>query len=383
VSAAALGMATALLVAAPAAPGRDSVVGEAASVAPAESRLVVHKDGGGEVAVTWDAKTVMVRARPGATSLEGATPVQPSDIAAGDRLLCRGTLDPSGTTLAANRVVVMTRADVEDRRTREQEDWRKRGIAGVVTAVDPATHQVTVRVRQAGVAHPVVVDAGGRDLKYRRYAPASVRFSDSRPGTFEQITVGDQIRVLGNGSADGSRMSAEQVVSGSFRVLRGTVAGVDAATGTLTVRENGDGHGGLVRVTIGGDALVRRLPPMMVMRLLRASELTSGDAPAGPAAPAGAGGRWAGAAGGRAPDPDEVLERLPAVTAAQIQKGEEVAVLGPKQDGAAEMPAMKVAVWTMTSLPSGRGGGRGRADAGAGAADPFSDLLGAGGETPW
>ncbi|HXY38805.1 MAG TPA: hypothetical protein VEQ10_04000 [Vicinamibacteria bacterium] len=397
-SPAALGMVTALLAASPAslaAPGRDTVVGEAASVVPAESRLVVHKDGGGEVTVTWDAKTVMLRAKPGATSLEGATPLQPSEITSGDRLLCRGTLDASGGALAANRLVVMTRGDVEARRAREQEDWRKRGMAGVVTAVDPATRQITVRVAQAGVTHPVVVDAAAQDVQYRRYAPASVRFSDSRPGSFDQVAAGDQIRVLGTRSPDGARVTAEQVVSGAFRVVRGTVAEVDPATRTLQVRESGSGHG-LVRVAVGNDALVRRLPPMMVMRLLRASEPAgagasaggatgggpatgAGQAAGGPAAAAGAGGRWAG----RSSDPDEMLERLPAVTAAEIQKGEEIAVLGPKQDGAAELPAMKVAVWTTPSVPSGRGGGRGRAEAGAGGTDPFADLLGVGGESPW
>ena len=391
--AAALGLAAVLLAPPAAAPGRDTLVGEAASVAPAENRLVVHKDGGGEVTVTWDAKTVLLRARPGATSLEGAAPLQASEIAASDRLLCRGTLDATGAVLAANRVVVMTRGDVDAQRTREQEDWRKRGIAGVVTAVDPATHQLTVRIRQAGVAHPVVVDASGKDVRFRRYAPASVRFDDSHPGTFDQIAAGDQIRVLGSRSADGSRISAEQVVSGSFRVVRGTVAEVDPAASTLQVRENGSGHGALVRVAVGSGALVRRLPPMMVMRLLRATEAPGGPSSANPASTPGGGGRWTGAGaagsgagggwGGRAPDPDEVLERLPAVAPSEIQRGEEIAVLGPKQDGAALLPAIKVAVWTTPSIPSGRGGGRGRGDDGAGGADPFSDLLGFGGEAPF
>jgi hypothetical protein len=272
----------------------------------------------------------------------------------------------------------MARADVDERRAREQEDWRRRGIAGVVTAIDPATRRITVRVAHAGVAHPVAVEAAGRDVRFRRYAPGSVRFSDARASSFGEVSVGDQIRVLGDASADGSQVTAEQVVSGAFRVVRGVVAEVDPAKGTLVVRENG--RGGLVRVVAGTDALVRRLPPMMVMRLLRASE--TGAAAAGPPGAETGGVGAAAGWGGRAPDPDEALDRLPAVTLAEIQKGDEVAALGPKQEADPALPAIKVAVWTMPSLPAGRGGGR-RADAGPGGADPFSDLLGVGGESPW
>jgi hypothetical protein len=401
----------ALLVAAPAAPGRDNVVGEAASVVPAEHKVVVNKDGGGQVAVTFDDKTALLRALPGAKTLEGATPVQPQEIAAGDRLLCRGTLDAAGGALAANRIVVMARGDVEARRKKEQEDWQKRGIAGVVSAVDPAAKEFSVRSGAGPTAKTLVVETGGAGVGFRRYAPTSVRFSDAKPGTFTDLAVGDQVRVLGNRSADGGRVTAEQVVSGAFKVVRGVVAEVDAAKGTVSVRE---GEKAIVTVAVSPETLMRRLPPMMVMRLLRGSEGGNaqgpgGGAPGGPGAGApgappaaamapggpGAGGPGSGAPGGapgggwagRQPDPDEALERLPATTLAELVKGEEIAVLGPKQAGAAALPAIKLAVWTMPAFPAGAGngntrGGRGQG-MGGGGADAFSDMLGFGGENPF
>ena len=374
-------------LAAAATPGRDNVVGELASVTVAEKRLIVHKDSGGEAAVSYDERTSFLRTRPGATSLEGATAMTPAELAAGDRLLCRGTLDAAGAGLSANRVVVMTRGDVDARRQREREDWQRRGVAGVVSTVDPAAHEIGVRVAQNGVAKTIVVEAGAPALVFRRYAPASVRFSDARPGSFADVAVGDQVRVLGNRSADGSRVVAEQIVSGAFRVVRGVVSEVDAAKGTLVVRDGSRGSG-LVAVTVGPETLLRRLPPMMVMRLLRTADGGAAGAegpasasPAGGVAPTASGAGWAGA--GRPPNPDEARERLPPATLAELSKGDEIAVLGPKQADALAWPAIKLAVWTLPSWPAAGGGGRGRGEAGPGSADPFSDLLGVGGETPW
>ena len=348
-------------------PGRDSVLGEAASLVPTEKRLVLRRDNGGEIAIVYDDRTAFLRARPGATSLEGASPLPPAELAVGDRLLCRGTLADDGARLLANRVVVMTRSDVETRRQREREDWQKRGLAGIVASVDPQLRAIGVRVTQGGAARTLTVEAGAPGVAFRRYAPASVRFADAQPGEFADLAAGDQIRVLGNRSPDGTRVVAEQVVSGAFRVVRGLVSEVDPTAGTLVVREAARGASP-VPVVVSKDTLLRRLPPMMVARLLRGGEAAS------PAAPADA---------GRAPDPDEALERLPAATLAEVNKGDEVAVLGPKRAPAQGLPAIKLVAWTTPSWPSGARGTRGRGEAGAGSADPFSDLLGAGGDTSW
>ncbi len=377
-TAAARAVGLALVLAAAAVPGRDSLVGAVSAVSPGGQGVVLRKDVGGEITVSWDAKTAFLRALPGATSLEGATPVEPSQIAAGDRLLCRGTLDSAGRTLSANRVVVMTRGDVEGHRQREREDWQRRGVAGVVSAVDPATREITVRMSHDGAAKTLVVEAGAPAVRFRRYAPGSIRFAEARPSSLGELATGDQVRVLGNRSPDGSRVAAEEVVSGAFRVVRGTVEKVDATAGTLAVRESGSSSG-LVPVTVRPDTLLRRLPPLMVVRLLRAAEGGGNGAPAA-GSPPGRGGPGAWSGGGRAPDPDEAFERLPAVTLGEVSRGDEIALLGPKQASDRGLPAIKLAVWTTPQWPAGRGGRRG--EAGQGQADPFSDLLGQG-DMPW
>src|SRR6202020_3148077 len=73
--------------------------------------------------------------------------------------------------------------------------------------------------------------------EYRLYAGTSVKFEDAKPGTLAQIQAGDQLRVLGTKSDDGSSIQAEEIVSGSFKNLAGLIASIDAAGGKLTLKD--------------------------------------------------------------------------------------------------------------------------------------------------
>lgn len=348
-----------LLAWAPLVPGAatiSSVVGEVVAVPGGDGgRLTVRKDGGVELLVDLVPTTACLRTRPGATSLEKATPVEPAAIAVGDRVLVQGFASGDGRTIRARRVVVMARTDIEARHEAERQDWRQRGLAGVVTAVDPRAREIVVRLGRPAGVHTVVVTTADRPVRFLRYAAGSIRFADARPGTFEDVRPGDQLRVLGDRSPDGARVAAETVVSGAFRVVRGTAAAVDAAQGTLTVDTGAKGTRA-VSVVVSPDTLVRRLPPPMVARLLS----------------------------GAAPDPDEALERLPQATLDRLQKGEEIAALGPKEGDPAVLAAVKLVAWVVppdaTASGLGRRDRRGNTDS---QADPFVDLLNLGGEGAW
>ena len=67
------------------------------------------------------------------------------------------------------------------------------------------------------------------DADIRRYAPDSARFADAQPGSLAEIKPGDQMRVLGNPSDDGSVVKAEKIVFGTFRQLAATVISVNPA----------------------------------------------------------------------------------------------------------------------------------------------------------
>jgi hypothetical protein len=103
---------------------------------------------------------------------------------------------------------------------------------------------------------------------------------------------------------------------------------------------------------------------MMVARLLRSAELPPGGSV------------------GRTVDPDEVLDRLPAVSLADLHKGEEIAALGPKGGDSGVLTAIKLVAWVLPDAAAGRGR-RGRPGDGSAPADPFADVLDVGGEGGW
>src|SRR5262249_19334195 len=71
--------------------------------------------------------------------------------------------------------------------------------------------------------------------KIRRYAPDSVRFDDAMASTVAQLKAGDQLRARGSRSADGSELTAEEIVAGTFRNISGKISSIDATASTLTV----------------------------------------------------------------------------------------------------------------------------------------------------
>ena len=93
----------------------------------------------------------------------------------------------------------------------------------------------------------------------RRYAPDSVKFDDAKPSTLQEIHPGDQVRARGERSADRTELNAEEIVSGSFRNVAGTVNSVDASSSTLSVQDVLSRKAVLVKVT--ADSQLRHLLP--------------------------------------------------------------------------------------------------------------------------
>jgi len=299
----------------PAAPRKaDSLVGEVETLDLSSRKLTV-RTAGALIDVRSDEKTVFLKARPGSSTLNDAAPARLEEIAVGDRVLARGRLADDKGSFAARQVVVMTRGDIAAKQDAERAEWRRRGILGVVSAVDPAKGEITLQARRLGGMQPIVIAAARPGVRFRRYAADSVKFSDARPSALADVRVGDQLRALGERSDDETRFVPEQIVFGTFRTVSGTVAQIDPAAGELTVRDEESGKP--VRVAVGADARLRRIAPEMGARLSRWRE------------GAGAGG---GPPGGGPPGggPEDLLERLPATTLAELKPGDRVLVSSTK-----------------------------------------------------
>lgn len=310
-------------------------VGEVVTVDAATGQIGLKTDAGETVRVRTDQKTSFVRARPGARDLAGATPVAMAEIAVGDRILARGALGDD-RSVSARQVVVMARGDIAQKHEQDEAEWRRRGVSGVITAVDPARQEIAVETRSLAGSQAVTVSTSERKATFKRYAPESVRYGDARASSFAELQVGDQVRVLGDRAADGSKVVAEQVVSGAFQIVSGAVQSVEG--GTVTIVDNETGRP--LAVAVAAETLVRRLPPEMAARLsTRDRGGPEGGRPAAPGARGGAPEGGAPPEGGSPPvgarrmgaqTLQDMLERLPPLPVADLKPGDQVAVSSSK-----------------------------------------------------
>src|SRR6195256_34797 len=202
--------------------------------------IAVTAESGSEVTAKLSESTKILRVPPGEKDLKNAVALQPQDLQTGDRVLVRGQASADGRTIAALAVIVMKQSDVAARKQQERDDWQKRGVGGLVTKVDTATSTITISSGALSTNKSIAVKIL-KDTVLRRYAPGSVRFDDANPesaGDFmAQTKTGDQMRARGTRTADGSELSAEEVVAGSFRNIAGPIKAVDAASNTITVQD--------------------------------------------------------------------------------------------------------------------------------------------------
>lgn len=302
--------------------------------------LVLATDDGKSLSVSLPDAVRVVRIAPGQTDLKNATPIAPQDLQVGDRVLVRGKAADDGRALAAATVIVMKQSDVSAKQQKEREDWQKRGIGGLVSAVDPAAGTVTISVTTFAGSKKVLIQTT-RKTVVRRYAPNSVKFDDAMASKLGEIHPGDQLRARGEKSADGTELAAEEIVAGTFRNIAGTVTVANTADNTLTVMDLLAKKSVVVKVT--PDSQLRKLPPMMAQGIARRlkGSTADGQPPAGgpptgapggapPSGktdggpPAGAPGGFGGGAGRGGGDLQLMLSRLPAVTVADFQKGDAV-----------------------------------------------------------
>ena len=310
--------------------------------------IVLTTDAGSDVTVQVRDTTKVVRIAPGQKDLKDATPIQLADIQPGDRVLVRGKLADDGKSVLAASLIAMKKSDIAEKQSREREEWQKHGFGGLVSSVDSASSVINVSLPSAGEKKTVSVHLS-KDTILRRYALDSVKFDDAKPAPLDQIKPGDQLRARGTRSADGAGFTADEIVSGTFRNIAGTISAIDASAGTITFQDLLSKKSVTVKIT--SESQLRKLPPPMAQRIAMRLKGISPDAPAPgatappanantnaaqPTRPSGPppGGPGSGApdgmgrpAGGGAPDLQQAISRMPAATLADLQKGDAVMVV--------------------------------------------------------
>lgn len=372
----------------------NGVIGEVTAIDAAANRLTVKTDAGTSVSVMLNEKTAYMRLAPGEKTLANAVKIQLMDVTLGDRVWARGKVAEDQKSVPAIALVVMTKAALDEKHERERAEWRRRSVAGIVTALNPDTKEITLGMRGRVEATPVLITTAG-NVEFRRYAPDSVKFSDARPSSFAELKVGDQLRALGERSADGARFTPEKIVSGSFRTIGGAVTAVNAAASEIKIKDVQSGQP--VTIVVSRDSLLRRLPPEMAARLARrgarggdtggsgdeaanapgANRRETGARPSteggeGERRPGGA-GRWQNGDGARAGrggfDFQEMLERLPALGIDELKPGDMIIVSSTVGAEASRVTAIKLVAGVdelLKTAPRRQGRQGGSVDSGLG-----------------
>jgi hypothetical protein len=353
-------------------PMPTSPIGQQAA-APATRRIGVIKaingnsitltplppDTSAETSVTVTDTTRILRIAPGEKDLKNAATLQLQDLQVGDHILVGGKPADDGKSMNAASVVVMKATDVQAKQQKDQQDWQKRGTGGIVCAVDTSGGTVTISPAGSCKTKTTTVQTS-KTTVFRRYALDSVKFDDAKPSTLPEIHVGDQLRARGDRSPDGAHVTAEEIVTGTFRNIAGIVNAVDASSATLTVQDLLSKKP--VQIKVSSDSQLHQLPAEMAQRVamrLKASVMSAtaggsggsaggssngaytgagasagqqsagqgGAAAGGPPSGGTSGGMAGGMRQGGPPDLNQMLARTPVTTLADVHKGDAVIIL--------------------------------------------------------
>lgn len=384
------------------------VLGVVTSVDPAAKQLSVKTDAGDIYAVGVQDTARIVKTPPGAKDLKEAKPAKLDEILKGDKVIATGLLDASVKTLEAQRVIVMSQAEIAKKQERDKQEWIRRGWTGRV-AVTPGPGATAVKLMlptspgaQAAGAEPKPVTVKlTSSTVIRRYAPDSIKFADASTATIADMTKDDQVRVIGEKNSDNTEMVAEELVYGTFRNTAAVIVAVDAEKGLITAKNWETNKPLTIHVT--PDSTVKKLPSFPGMGGgpggpggpgaggfpggggAQRPPMGGGGAPGAAGGPGGGGGGRPGGFGGgggggmRGGDMNAMLERLPQLKLTDFKAGDELVIShtkGARPDqitaismvGGVENILKMIQARNATSGPSlggaGGGGGGGGMDLG-------------------
>ena len=318
------------------------VMGDVVSIDPGK---IVLSTKDGEITAAISDKTEFKRVPPENPVLKAAVPAAIADIGVGDKLVVTGIFGTDKKTLPARSVFLMTKSDIAQRHAKEAEEWRARGITGRVASVNSQANQVMVEMR--GLTGTTTIALTPKDgATIMRYAPDSVKFEEAKASSIGEIKPGDMIRALGDRGADGATFTAERVITGAFQTVAGTVKSVDPAKNEIVITNLQTKKDMVIAVTPG--SVLKKFPEEMATRMA-AFQSGGGVRPPGQgnATPSAGGGQPQGGAGagrgfGARGGIDDMLDRFPNITVADLKAGDMIAVSSTRNGSVDRINAIKL-----------------------------------------
>lgn len=311
----------------------DSVVGAVTNIDLPNRTVTVKTDSGGAVLLRADEQTIYLRLPAGERTLSKATPTKLEEVAVNDRVLAHGIKSDQG--FRAQRVVVMPVAEVARKREHDLDEWKRRGIGGLVREVNTETGEISLELRgpNAGTRLSIATSKAN----FRRYVTGSLRFEDARASKLSEVHVGDQLRALGD--KDGGQFVAEQIVAGTFKTVGVTVVGIDPQKGEI--HANTLDQKKPVTISFNNDSVLHRISPSVAAAIAQQAKAEAGKPAASPPPPKAA------QPGPRPAQPvinvQQMIDTLPTAALTEIKPGDVLAVTGAVENDESHLVAIKLA----------------------------------------
>ncbi len=346
----------------------------AGEVTLVEANKIVLQTKDGTIEVLLSAKTEYKRIPPENPTLPAAIASSFSEIGVGDKLLVSGKVSDDKKTISSKTVYLLTKSDIAQKQSKEREAWKTRGITGQIKLVNPITKEITVSVRSIAGSKDVVVSPK-ENAKILRYAPDSVDYNEAATSAFGEIKVGDSLRALGDKNEDGTTFKAEKLVTGSFQTIAGTIKSIDTQKNEITITNLQTKKD--ITIAVGKNSILKQFPAEMAQRmaqfqLAQASGIQPGGQGGGTRPPQGnaPGGQGGGGFRGGGGSIDDMLERFPNITVADLKVGEIIAASSTKSANTERITAIKLLsgvepfLKTPPTSAGGRRNGQGGQDSG-------------------
>jgi hypothetical protein len=174
------------------------------------------------------------------------------------------------------------------------------------------------------------------------------------PSQLADIQPGDQVRVIGTSSGDGTSITAERLYSGAFRTLAGIVTALTPDSKGLTLRKLQDKQP--LQVTLSEGTTIHKLPPEVAAMAARRLNVAPDPQVSTPAQAPGQTPATSGMRPQHRGDMAQMIQHLPAISLTELKPGDVVIIAGVFTGDKSQLVATNIiaGVEPILQSPAGR-----------------------------
>jgi hypothetical protein len=325
----------------------SKIVGTVATVDKANQSVTVKEDKTNTEYTVQLASTKTIFSVPPGTKPEDlkkvAKRISATDIQPGDRIeIYYLPSTANGNAIAARAAIVMSGSALQAARLVEAEAWQHSTV-GVISSLDSASGTLLISIRTAEGTRPVTVSVSDA-TQFTRYSAEDPK--TPAPSSLADLQPGDIIRVIGETSPDGSKITAQKIYLAPEQLPAQVVS---ISGNTLTVKDLRNKQNVTVQVT--SQTQIHKLPEPIAYALARrinpafrnaagsnGGNLANAPSPGARSGEATGQARWqgqreagAGGPGGHMRTPGDLsrlIENAPQIQLSDLKPGDAVAISG-------------------------------------------------------